>query len=120
MTRNQAIALGIGAVGVGGYLYYAYQKCWFPFSMTDRCKGVAPGIPGAPSSPTSPPNVSAAWLDQRTLRLDVSWNSVQGASYYQILVNGNPVGTFQTTSASIQLTNVNPGDTLQVAIRACK
>jgi hypothetical protein len=119
MTRNEALALGIGITGLGGYLYFAYQKCWFPFSLTERCKTVPPPGPGAPPAPTSPPNVSISLISEHTAKLDISWDAVPGATYYEILVNGNRVGSFQTTSATIQLTNVSPGDTLQVAIKAC-
>jgi hypothetical protein len=118
MTRNEALALGIGITGLGGYLYFAYQKCWFPFSMTERCKEAPPSPPGAPNPPGMPLVSNITVIDQNRAEADVSWNAVPNATYYRVYVDGNVVAdNVRTTSCHI--TNLIPGRTHQIQVAAC-
>ena len=48
MNRNELLVTGAVAVGVGGYLAYAYSKCKFPFENIKKCKGPSPVPPCPP------------------------------------------------------------------------
>ncbi len=70
----------------------------------------APPAPGAPTVGT--PQV----VSSTTAYVSVSWNTVSGATYYKVFVNGQEVTQTQSTSVTLTLT---PGQTYQIAIAAC-
>jgi len=111
MTRQEteAIAVGVALVGIGVYLLVARQHNWWPFKPKEG---------QVPPAPTSPPNISQPTYDSSgKAKVSVSWQPVQGATYYQILVNGKVVvSNVQGTSYELTL---DPGQTYQIAIAAC-
>jgi len=121
MTKHDAAiaATGIVLVGIGGYLVYAKITGRWPFKPKERqAPPSIPGGPETPPAPTSPPTVSQPTYDSSgKAKVSVSWQPVQGAAYYQILVNGKvAVSNVQGTSYELTL---DPGQTYQIAIAAC-
>jgi len=117
-TRDAAIvAVGIVLVGVGGYLVYAKIKGKWPFKP-EVAQPPGAGGPGTPPSPTSPPTVGQITYDSSgKAKVPVDWQPVQGATYYQVIVNGN------VAASNVQGTHyeliLDPGQTYHVAIAAC-
>ena len=77
---------------------------------------IPPYVPPPPPAPGMP-RVQYQVVDANTALVDISWDPVPGATYYQILVDNNVVQTVQNnTSTQIRLA---PGRTYQIQIKAC-
>ncbi|MGB9622224.1 MAG: hypothetical protein ACP5LD_10590 [Desulfomonilaceae bacterium] len=103
MTRNQTVATGAMVAGAAIYLYFANKKGWWPFRP--------PNVP-------SQPNVQVRVIDQNTAELDVSWQAIPGASYYQIFVNSQIAADNITGNSAV--VRVQPGKTYNVQVAACR
>jgi hypothetical protein len=74
-----------------------------------------PPIPNAPGAPTvtninvTGPNAASA---------TVSWNTVAGATYYKIFINGKYIGQVSKPPALVDL-GAYVGQTIQVSVAAC-
>jgi hypothetical protein len=76
------------------------------------------GEVGVPSPPSAPPSVGTPNVTgPDTAEVDVSWDPVPGATYYQVFVNGQYAVQVQETK--VKLTNLRPGQTYSIAIAAC-
>jgi len=73
-------------------------------------------IPVPAPNPPGTPTVNYQVIDVNTAKVTVSWNSVAGATYYKVFVNGQEVTQVQGTSVTI---NLKPGQTYQIAVAAC-
>lgn len=103
MTRNQAVATGATVAGAAIYLYLANKKGWWPFR--------APSVPGQP-------NVQFRVIDQSTAELNISWESIPGAAYYQVFVDSQLAASNITGNSAV--VRVQPGKTYSVQVAACK
>ncbi len=101
------VAIAAGIAGGAFALWYFLTK-----------KGVI-SPPGAPPRPSTPPRVEVSVTGPDTAEATVSWDPVQGATYYKVYKNGSEVlGNVQGTTT--KLTDLVPGQTYYIAIAACK
>ena len=132
MTKGgaTALAVGIGVVAVGGgvYLYAAHKNGWWPFKKeetagggggTTTTGGGGTTTSGGPPSPPGQPTVSQPTVTgPNTAEVTVSWDAVDGATYYRVFVNDRPAAD-NVQGTSVKLTDLVPGQTYRIAVAAC-
>jgi hypothetical protein len=106
----------LGVFGVAGF--FAYKA--FAGEAPERPPSEEPPSPPStpPSPPSTPPRVSTPVVTgPDKAEVDVSWDPVPGATYYQVFVNGQYAT--QVRGTTVRLTTLKPGRTYQIAVAAC-
>ncbi len=72
-----------------------------------------------PSNPTTPTVAKVTGLNVTPSinSANISWNTVSGATQYEIAINGNPIGKITGNRAT--LTGLQAGTTYRIKVRAC-
>jgi hypothetical protein len=105
LPKGLKTLISLGAFGTTVYFIYKYIIG----------KGEAGEVP---SPPSTPPRVGTPVVTgPDTAEVDVSWDPVPGATYYQIFVDGQYAREVQGTT--VRLTALKPGRTYRIAVAAC-